>query len=296
MGNPGGKTDQNRAIKLFAQRKGGQNITPALLGIGRFQQRNFRRQSVIPGILFILGTVHTGVVGHHDHQSAVDPGVREGKEGIRRHIQAHMFHGTKYPCPPDRRTGGHFQGDLFIGRPLAVNLLVAADCFRNFRTRCPGIRRGYHDPGFISPPGYRFVTKHEFFHKKSHLEPVFSVSKKYPTGGIALQSVRAPAISTAGYCLTPVIFYGITNKGRSAIDRRKSFSSGYLISRVPVGCGWNLDRKSTRLNSSHVRISYAVFCLKKKKNKKKKSSKIKKKKKKKKKTKQRKILARTLNQ
>src|SRR5690349_22641667 len=29
-----------------------------------------------------------------------------------------------------------------------------------------------------------------------------------------------------------------------------------------------LDRKSTRLNSSHVEISYAVFCLKKKKKKK----------------------------
>src|SRR3989442_7415460 len=29
----------------------------------------------------------------------------------------------------------------------------------------------------------------------------------------------------------------------------------------------NRDRKSTRLNSSHVRISYAVFCLKKKKKK-----------------------------
>src|SRR5690606_41979677 len=27
-----------------------------------------------------------------------------------------------------------------------------------------------------------------------------------------------------------------------------------------------IDRKSTRLNSSHVKISYAVFCLKKKKN------------------------------
>src|SRR5690554_3620307 len=43
----------------------------------------------------------------------------------------------------------------------------------------------------------------------------------------------------------------------------------------PSGCGkstllrcfnrMNEDRKSTRLNSSHVRISYAVFCLKKKK-------------------------------
>src|SRR3712207_8183094 len=28
----------------------------------------------------------------------------------------------------------------------------------------------------------------------------------------------------------------------------------------------NIDRKSTRLNSSHANISYAVFCLKKKKN------------------------------
>src|SRR5256885_8642367 len=27
---------------------------------------------------------------------------------------------------------------------------------------------------------------------------------------------------------------------------------------------WDLDRKSTRLNSSHLVISYAVFCLKKK--------------------------------
>src|SRR2546426_9359174 len=35
----------------------------------------------------------------------------------------------------------------------------------------------------------------------------------------------------------------------------------------PVGCAAALstDRKSTRLNSSHLVISYAVFCLKKKK-------------------------------
>src|SRR5689334_24416932 len=33
---------------------------------------------------------------------------------------------------------------------------------------------------------------------------------------------------------------------------------------LDIGCGWG-DRKSTRLNSSHSSISYAVFCLKKKK-------------------------------
>src|SRR3989442_7541297 len=36
---------------------------------------------------------------------------------------------------------------------------------------------------------------------------------------------------------------------------------------VPFGPRHTRDRKSTRLNSSHVRISYAVFCLKKKKKK-----------------------------
>src|SRR3712207_7198581 len=33
-----------------------------------------------------------------------------------------------------------------------------------------------------------------------------------------------------------------------------------------MSTGARIDRKSTRLNSSHANISYAVFCLKKKKN------------------------------
>src|SRR5437773_8940208 len=38
-----------------------------------------------------------------------------------------------------------------------------------------------------------------------------------------------------------------------------------------VGASIASDRKSTRLNSSHITISYAVFCLKKKKKKKQKT-------------------------
>src|SRR3712207_7164502 len=37
------------------------------------------------------------------------------------------------------------------------------------------------------------------------------------------------------------------------------------LDRYRVHRSYNLDRKSTRLNSSHANISYAVFCLKKKK-------------------------------
>src|SRR3712207_7921296 len=46
--------------------------------------------------------------------------------------------------------------------------------------------------------------------------------------------------------------------------RRVGRETDYLV--VGAGAsGLALDRKSTRLNSSHANISYAVFCLKKKK-------------------------------
>src|SRR5690625_6175274 len=44
------------------------------------------------------------------------------------------------------------------------------------------------------------------------------------------------------------------------LDKNKTHSIEVVIDRI-------IDRKSTRLNSSHVAISYAVFCLKKKNNK-----------------------------
>src|SRR3712207_7882958 len=51
---------------------------------------------------------------------------------------------------------------------------------------------------------------------------------------------------------------GTGGRGRSAPCRRTSGAPGGRA--TPGG-----DRKSTRLNSSHANISYAVFCLKKKK-------------------------------
>src|SRR5690606_41570155 len=51
--------------------------------------------------------------------------------------------------------------------------------------------------------------------------------------------------------------------------RDSGWSRGMQMDSILVGKGDSgrqvrLDRKSTRLNSSHVKISYAVFCLKKK--------------------------------
>src|SRR5256885_8228872 len=52
----------------------------------------------------------------------------------------------------------------------------------------------------------------------------------------------------------------LTLEARKVLFRRE-----VGIAAVRLRAGERLDRKSTRLNSSHLVISYAVFCLKKKK-------------------------------
>src|SRR3712207_7861098 len=65
------------------------------------------------------------------------------------------------------------------------------------------------------------------------------------------------------------------HRRRGADACASTLGGGATASRVPpwaslgrlvgLGSAPALDRKSTRLNSSHANISYAVFCLKKKK-------------------------------
>src|SRR5438105_10093793 len=55
-----------------------------------------------------------------------------------------------------------------------------------------------------------------------------------------------------------------TRCGRSGHGREEAADGGQLLRQCRRPCRCR-DRKSTRLNSSHEWISYAVFCLKKKK-------------------------------
>src|SRR5438094_5798841 len=83
--------------------------------------------------------------------------------------------------------------------------------------------------------------------------------------------IRRPPRSTLFPYTT--LFRSRLEEGRVLTVRRRWASSWAANSRGD-GCHRGearriaaLDRKSTRLNSSHRTISYAVFCLKKKKNK-----------------------------
>src|SRR5699024_12266150 len=76
--------------------------------------------------------------------------------------------------------------------------------------------------------------------------------------GIGLfQDEKPKVFSPQGYCGEAVeypAFYSSREVKEMGIDTTQVRSSRFA----------GVDRKSTRLNSSHVSISYAVFCLKKK--------------------------------
>src|SRR5690606_39642796 len=75
--------------------------------------------------------------------------------------------------------------------------------------------------------------------------------------------VNTDATETPGITTGPV--YVVSNSGAKHYDLEsdeKNVWTNNGATQVLRGAG---DRKSTRLNSSHVKISYAVFCLKKKK-------------------------------
>src|SRR5690606_40229528 len=80
---------------------------------------------------------------------------------------------------------------------------------------------------------------------------------KFSFGNTASISDRTPSYCFGSFKLVPKVA-----KGSSTVNPGLSVA---ISNRTPPGSRkYREDRKSTRLNSSHVKTSYAVFCLKKK--------------------------------
>src|SRR5207249_6054304 len=77
----------------------------------------------------------------------------------------------------------------------------------------------------------------------------------FPIGTVKLLAFKPPNVDAFELKVTP----GDITVARGSDVTIQAVAMGFDPQRAEV------DRKSTRLNSSHVSISYAVFCLKKKK-------------------------------
>src|SRR5206468_10583941 len=99
-----------------------------------------------------------------------------------------------------------------------------------------------------APPEFYTLSLHDAL-------PIFVVDYRKTS---ARKSVRIRCIGSSLHAK----WIGLGGLHRNALaDARARF---FIVEGVNLGR--SQDRKSTRLNSSHDQISYAVFCLKKKKN------------------------------
>src|SRR5215475_2820302 len=124
---------------------------------------------------------------------------------------------------------------------------------REYILRC-GVQ---YDPRF-SPDGY--PASERFGQEKGHIDIAeIEDREELATSGQHLTGLCHAVLHTsAARCLEDTVL-DLGLQPLSGGERR--FDVGLRLHYL----GFGQDRKSTRLNSSHVKISYAVFCLKKKK-------------------------------
>src|SRR5690606_41410922 len=110
------------------------------------------------------------------------------------------------------------------------------------------------------PCGFRVCVIRRRRRRRSTLFPYTTL---FRSGGAAWEREARSALEGAAPASAGSPTATPRGKGVPLIARAPSERAGRAHQRRP-----RADRKSTRLNSSHVKNSYAVFCLKKKKSKK----------------------------
>src|SRR5690554_7684845 len=99
----------------------------------------------------------------------------------------------------------------------------------------------------------------------THVDTIVAMATPAGAGAIAVLRLSGPeAISIASSIFTSVSGKNLAEQKSHTVHLGHIKNGEKIIDEVLVTIfkNPNRDRKSTRLNSSHVRISYAVFCLK----------------------------------
>src|SRR5256886_15309977 len=137
--------------------------------------------------------------------------------------------------------------------------------------------RGYLSPYFITDPEKMEAVLEDAYiliHDKkiSSMKDLLPILEKVAQAGrpllIIAEDVEGEALATPGGNKLRGTREGWAGKAPGLRDRPKGMLADISVFSCPpqVISEEMGDRKSTRLNSSHSQISYAVFCLKKKKN------------------------------
>ena len=139
MGHTGTHFQQDRGVKLLGDLVGQLGKGQSLRRVRRLQHGQLSGLGIIAGILLVLRAVHTRVIGNADNHAGVDTGVGDGEQWVGRNVQAHVLHAAEAPLAAHGRAESGLNGDLFIGRPLGVDLRVLGGALGDLRAGRTGI-------------------------------------------------------------------------------------------------------------------------------------------------------------
>src|SRR5690606_14664664 len=138
-----------------------------------------------------------------------------------------------------------------------VKTLRPADLAREHGLSAQAVRN-YERHGFLpaaerTPTGYRIYTEHHAAALRAYLASVAAFG--HARAGAVMRALHSGDLDAALAAVDDGHVQLV--RDRETLGQVRT-AIGHLADQPPE------DRKSTRLNSSHVKISYAVFCLKKK--------------------------------
>ena len=156
-----GLVQHDRRVKALGELEGGARHLVALLRVRGVEAGDAAKGGVEARVLLVLGRVAGRVVRGQEHEAGVHAGGRGGHEGVGGHVDAHVLHRDERAHAGNGGAQGHLEGDLLVGGPLAVDVVLAHEGLEGLGGRRAGIAHAHGHAGLPGALGDGLVAGHQ---------------------------------------------------------------------------------------------------------------------------------------
>ncbi len=147
VGDAHGLVQHDRGVEALRDLERAAGEVVGLLRVGRVEARDAREGRVVARVLLVLRAVAGRVVGGQQHEAGVHARVGHAHERVGRDVDAHVLHRGERAHAAHGGADGHLEGDLLVGRPLAVDAVLLHQVLERLGRGGAGVSRAHGDAG-----------------------------------------------------------------------------------------------------------------------------------------------------
>ena len=159
----GGCAENNGGIVALAELVSKLDEILCLLAVGGLEHGNVSSAGDHSRVLLILRACQSGIVCNHEHGSAANAGIGEGIKRVCRNVQTNVLHARHASYSRYGSADGYLCGNLFVGGPFGVNLVIFCKIFTDFCAGGSGVCAGELYARLICASCNSLVAKHHCF-------------------------------------------------------------------------------------------------------------------------------------